>query len=582
MTTPSPRDCLLFALLSLLAACGAGGELEEDHQAATQGAEALWPGYIPYQADCSAGSFDPYSFCEPTVRDGVAEWNRRVGFLPLIPRTTETNYVAFRPSLTAGEAYSYVGMQGGLQILTVPDTGRLSTSVIGFLHEVGHAAGLVHEQGRSDRDWFVELNAPNINDARQFSKAFTAADRGWYDFKSIMHYRSEDLVLFAKDKSSWVMRTRAPSMSWPSATGLTEGDVSGLRAMYFGDWSGDRYDLKVSLAARNPAWGNSVRQNAFAPKRSAYPWSCLPGEVCLTADLDANGADDIVVFNHGRDGYNTVYTQLSDGSGFSVPVTAHSYFCTASELCALGDVNGDGRADLITFQHGTPGTAVYVALGDSGRPGMFLGSIVAASSFCGSNADCKVADVDGNGTDDLVSIDYTSGALSVVLTHASGGLSFDPPFEAPAPWLSLRVPSAASLGQLHLADVNGDRRADAVWFARADGRVYVALSAPGASFGRWGYTLPGFGRWNLVHGWFCVGSEECRLADVDGDGKRDLVTFDRAGGRSWVSINASTTSALSFGGGLLWSEEACATGTGNCELGDFNGDGADDVIEFVR
>ena len=144
MTTPSPRDCLLFALLSLLAACGAGGELEEDHQAATQGAEALWPGYIPYQADCSAGSFDPYSFCEPTVRDGVAEWNRRVGFLPLIPRTTETNYVAFRPSLTAGEAYSYVGMQGGLQILTVPDTGRLSTSVIGFLHEVGHLRGLNH------------------------------------------------------------------------------------------------------------------------------------------------------------------------------------------------------------------------------------------------------------------------------------------------------------------------------------------------------------------------------------------------------------------------------------------------------
>jgi lipopolysaccharide export system permease protein len=79
---------------------------------------------------------------------------------------------------------------------------------------------------------------------------------------------------------------------------------------------------------------------------------------------------------------------------------------------------------------------------------MFLGSTVAASSFCGSNADCQVADVDGNGTDDLVSVDTTSGALSVVLTHASAGLTLDPPFEAPAPWLSLRVPSPANLGEL--------------------------------------------------------------------------------------------------------------------------------------
>jgi hypothetical protein len=112
--------------------------------AAAAGTGALWPGAIAYQDDCAAGEFDPYALCGPTVAEGVAEWNRRVGFLPLVRRTTEANYLTLRPSHTPGLGESYVGMQGGAQVVLVPDTGRLNTSVAGFLHEIGHAAGLAH------------------------------------------------------------------------------------------------------------------------------------------------------------------------------------------------------------------------------------------------------------------------------------------------------------------------------------------------------------------------------------------------------------------------------------------------------
>jgi hypothetical protein len=591
-----PRALLLLLLLFPVLACDPGApnappstdDAPEDSteaapSAATAGTGALWPGAIAYQDDCAAGEFDPYALCGPTVAAGVAEWNRRVGFLPLVRRTTEANYLTLRPSHTPGLGESYVGMQGGAQVVLVPDTGRLNTSVAGFLHEIGHAAGLAHEHARFDRDWFVELNRTNITDSRQFSMGYTGADVGWYDLRSIMHYRSEDLVTLAVDRSQWVMRLRNGSTTWTSVSTLSEGDVSGLRALYYGDWSGTRYDLAVSLAARRPGSGVRTYAEALAPKHTAYPFACFPGEECLNADLDNNGTDDVVVFNHGRGGYSSVYTLLSDGGGYALPQTAHGYFCTAGEVCAVGDVDGDGRADLVTFQHGTGGgTAVYVAKADASRPGRFGASFVAAGSFCPASATCLVADVDASGTADLVSIDLGAGTVSVVLTHGGTGLSLDPPFEAPASWLGLRVPTDATLGQLRLADVDGDRRADAVWFGRVDGRVHVALSGPGVSYGRFGSTLPGFGRWTVVHGWFCVGREACRVGDVDGDGKVDLVTFDQPNARTWVAKNSSRVGAPSFGGGELWSEQACAVAGGTCELADVNGDGADDVVEFTR
>ncbi|MFO0728258.1 MAG: FG-GAP-like repeat-containing protein [Myxococcota bacterium] len=576
---------LCLSALFLFSACGGAPAETEDapEAAAVASVSGLWPGYIPYRDDCTSGTFDPFARCPWAVAEGVKRWNAKVPFLPLVPRTTEADFVSFVPSTSAGEGSSYLGKRGGMQQITVADTGLDSTTLIAFLHEVGHAAGLAHEQARFDRDWFVDLNRPNISDWSQFSQGTTARDYGWYDFRSIMHYRSSDISLFALHSWDYVMRTRAGATSWPSMGDLTNGDVQTLRDLYFPDWSGSSYDVKIALAARDPAYGNSARANAFGPSATAYPWACLPGEVCLTADVDGNGATDVVVFNHGRGGYNTVYTMLSDGGGFAVPQTAHSYFCTAPEVCAVGDVDGDGRSDIITFQHGATGTAVYVALSDSSRPGMYRASTVAASNFCDASSDCFVADVDGSGSADLVAVNRINHQVWVVLTHgAGGGFSLDPPFEAPSYMNTLTMPTDASLGQLRFADMDGDRRADAVWFARgSNGSVYVSLSKPGVYAGRFGYTYPSFARWTYVNPWFCVGSEECRLGDVDGDGKIDLLTFDRAGGATYVGLNSSIVGAPSVGYGLLWSTTACHTG-GTCEVGDVNADGAVDVVEFMR
>src|SRR5579871_4010387 len=66
-----------------------------------------------------------------------------------------------------------------------------------------------------------------------------------------------------------------------------------------------------------------------------------------------------------------------------------------------------------------------------------------------------------------------------------------------------------------LADVNGDGKADLVAFYAATGDWYVSLSS-------------GTGFWPPTH-WASgqgVGTSKQFLADVDGDGRADLITFD--------------------------------------------------------
>jgi hypothetical protein len=61
-----------------------------------------------------------------------------------------------------------------------------------------------------------------------------------------------------------------------------------------------------------------------------------------------------------------VYVGISDGAQeFATPQRWNNYFCVSGERCAVGDVNGDGSADVIAFQHRKAAeSGVYVSLSE--------------------------------------------------------------------------------------------------------------------------------------------------------------------------------------------------------------------------
>jgi hypothetical protein len=151
---------------------------------------SFWPnGVVPFRFDANVSSTN-----RQNMINAMAVWEN-VANVDFRSRSGQRNYVHIRDSSVNS---SYVGMQGGEQIINISDWGQHFVIV----HELGHALGLWHEQSRLDRDHYVVIEWPCIQAgmAHNFEKrdsadvypkrAYGLVDASTYDFDSVMHYHS--------------------------------------------------------------------------------------------------------------------------------------------------------------------------------------------------------------------------------------------------------------------------------------------------------------------------------------------------------------------------------------------------------
>ena len=230
---------------------------------------------------------------------------------------------------------------------------------------------------------------------------------------------------------------------------------------------------------------------------------------------------------------------LGPGTSYSVG-TMPDFFTSA-------DFNGDGRLDLaVTNEGGTRVAVLESAPGDTFNQAIMLDVGTDPSSVI-------AADVDVDGVPDLVVTNSADGTVSVLLNQDDG--TFDP---------AITVEAGDQPDGVAVADLDGDGSPEFVSVNPFDGSITVSrFGAPTAI----DTTTQTF-----------VGGEPSSVAvgDITGDGLPDLVLADAANGRVSILITQGPDDGS---GGHMGPPPSIRVvqDPAAVAVGDFNGDGVDDL-----
>jgi hypothetical protein len=306
------------------------------------------------------------------------------------------------------------------------------------------------------------------------------------------------------------------AMSFLTPVNYPIGSAAGA-SVVTADFNGDG---RADVAAHRSTGTNPVGvllgngDGTFQPARNAAAGTSWGGPGSLAVgDLNADGRPDLATANDA----GTVSVLLGNGDGtFAAPRT----LVLADQPIALsvvaGDFNADGNLDLAVGAVFTgtypnePELDFYLGNGDGTFASPRVSPLPPAADYSRQPYSVQTADLNGDGKPDVVTTNLDN-TVTVLLGNGDGTLQAPTLFTAgPGPMMTLSVA---------VADLNGDGKPD---LATADyngtsGTLSVLLGDGTGAF--------------PAYRTYAAGDSPSSVAvvDVNGDGRRDLVTTNSGG-----------------------------------------------------
>ena len=220
------------------------------------------------------------------------------------------------------------------------------------------------------------------------------------------------------------------------------GDVTG-------DKLADLVQLYEGAAGEVEASLFQATGQGFSPVSTTNLGNSYVG-VYLLGDVDGDGRADVVQIYQGAGGEAEASFFRSTGNGFA-PVGTTDLGNTFTGTFLLGDVDGDGRADIVQIYQGASGEAEASYFRSTGNGFAPIGTTDLGNSFTGT---FLLGDVNGDGRADLVQVYQGAQGEAEASIFLSTGDGFGP--------LGTTDLGNTYTGVFRLGDVTGDRLADVV------------------------------------------------------------------------------------------------------------------------